>query len=65
MSRLKEFKVDESKVWFGEYWPKGVPKQIYDVEGIVIEPLFDGFQRCATESDFWDKIYVWQFLVLT
>ncbi|MHA1487694.1 MAG: AMP-binding protein, partial [Promethearchaeota archaeon] len=55
MSKLREFKVDESKVWFGEYWPKGVPKQIYEVEGIVVEPLFEGFQRCATESDFWDK----------
>jgi len=55
MSKLEEFKVDESKVWFGEYWPEGVPKQIYEVEGIVVEPLFDGFQRCATESDFWDK----------
>jgi len=55
MSKLEEFKVDEKKVWFGGYWPKGVPKQIYDVEGIVIEPLFEGFMKCATESDFWDK----------
>ncbi len=55
MSKLREFKVDESKVWFGDYWPEGVPKQIYEVEGIVVEPLFEGFQRCATESDFWDK----------
>ncbi len=45
MSKLEEFKVDESKVWFGDYWPEGVPKQIYEVEGIVVEPLFEGFQR--------------------
>lgn len=45
MSKLEEFKVDESKEWFGEYWPKGAPKQIYEVEGIVVEPLFEGFQR--------------------
>jgi len=27
MSKLEEFKVDESKVWFGEYWPKGFPNR--------------------------------------
>lgn len=55
MTTLNDFKVDENKVWFGEYWPKGVPKQIFDVEGAVIEPLFEGFIRCANEKDFWDK----------
>ncbi|MHA1350311.1 MAG: hypothetical protein ACTSPZ_05670 [Promethearchaeota archaeon] len=24
---------------------KRVPKQIYEVDGIVVEPLFEGFQR--------------------
>ncbi|MFW9952411.1 MAG: AMP-binding protein [Candidatus Thorarchaeota archaeon] len=55
MTSLVDFKVNGEKVWFGEYWPKGVPNQIYEVEGAVIEPLFQGFMRCATERDFWDK----------
>ena len=55
MTSLNDFKVDEKKVWFGEYWAEGVPKQIYDVEGIVIEPLLEGFMRSADERGFWDK----------
>jgi len=56
MPSLEEFKVDERKIWFnGGYWPSGVPKQIYEVEGIVIEPLFDGFVRSAEEKDIWDE----------
>ncbi|NHJ23875.1 MAG: hypothetical protein EAX89_04835 [Candidatus Lokiarchaeota archaeon] len=55
MTSLEDFKVNEKKVWFGEYWPEGVPKQIHEVEGAVMEPLFQGFMRCATERDFWDK----------
>ena len=31
MVSLNDLKVDEKKVWFGDYWPTGVPKQIYDV----------------------------------
>ena len=55
MTSLKDFKVDENKAWFGDYWSTGVPKQIFNVEGAVIEPLFQGFMRCADERDFWDK----------
>ncbi|MHA1376348.1 MAG: AMP-binding protein [Promethearchaeota archaeon] len=55
MTSLKGFKVNENKVWFnGGYWPTGVPKQIYDVEGIVIEPLFDGFIRSIEDLGIWD-----------
>ncbi|TFF63447.1 MAG: hypothetical protein EU521_01675 [Promethearchaeota archaeon] len=55
MSKLSKFKVDERKVWFnGGYWPEGVPKQIYDVEGIMIEPLYWGFKRTAEEQDLWN-----------
>ena len=37
---LKDYYVDEKKVWFtGGFWPEGVPHQIYEIEDIVIEPL--------------------------
>jgi len=56
MSNLEKFKVNEKKVWFtGGYWPSGVPKQVYDVEGIVIESLLDGFIRRANQKDLWDN----------
>ncbi|MHA1112567.1 MAG: AMP-binding protein [Promethearchaeota archaeon] len=56
MTSIQDFKVDEKKIWFtGGYWPSGVPHQIYDTERIQIDPLFEGFMRCATERDFWDK----------
>ncbi|MBD3195528.1 MAG: AMP-binding protein [Candidatus Lokiarchaeota archaeon] len=56
MPSLKDFEVDENKVWFtGGYWPEGVPKQLYDVEGAVIEPMFDGFIRNANSNDLWDE----------
>ena len=56
MTSIRDFKVDENKIWFtGGYWPSGVPHQIFDSEGIQIDPLFEGFIRCATERNFWDK----------
>jgi long-chain acyl-CoA synthetase len=51
-----EFIVDENKVWFtGGYWPEGVPKQLKDVEGIRIQPMWDDFMKSADENDTWDK----------
>ena len=55
MTDLNDFLVDESKVWFGEYWPEGVPKQIYEVEDIRVESLYDGFINQAELLDLWDK----------
>jgi len=55
MPSLKDFEIDDNKVWFTEgYWPEGVPKQLSDVEGVKIEPLFDGFIRNANDNDLWD-----------
>ncbi|MHA1489691.1 MAG: AMP-binding protein [Promethearchaeota archaeon] len=52
----KEFLVDENKIWFtGGYWPEGVPKQLKDVEGIEITPLWDGFIKSANEYGIWDE----------
>ena len=52
----KEFLVDENKIWFtGGYWPEGVPKQLKDVEGIDITPLWKGFIKSADEYGIWDK----------
>jgi len=52
---LKDFHVDENKVWFtGGYWPEGVPHQIYDIEGIVVESLYEIYKRQASELDLWD-----------
>ena len=56
MTNLKDFHVDENKVWFtGGYWPEGVPKQIYDIEGVKIEPLYDGFITNANDNDLWQE----------
>ena len=56
MASLEDFKVNNDKVWFtGGYWPEGVPKQIIDVEGIIIEPLYEGFLRNANNENLWDK----------
>ena len=53
--KLKEFKVDEKKVWFtGGYWPEGVPKQIYDVEGLKVLPMHEAYMKQAEELDLWD-----------
>ena len=56
----KEFLVDENKIWFtGGYWPEGVPKQLKDVEGIEITPLWDGFIKSADEYGIWDEEICW------
>ncbi len=52
----KEFLVDENKVWFtGGYWPEGVPKQLKDVDGIDITPLWKGFIKSADDYGIWDN----------
>jgi len=57
MPDLKDFHVDEKKVWFtGGYWPEGVPKQIYDVEGIEVLPMWKGYLKAADDMDTWDKV---------
>ncbi|MGQ4873573.1 MAG: AMP-binding protein [Promethearchaeia archaeon] len=54
--KLKEFHVDENKVWFtGGYWPEGVPKQIYEIEDIEVLPLTKGFEKQANKFNLWDK----------
>jgi len=55
MPSLEDFTVDETKVWFGKYWPTGVPKQFKGVSNVKITPLFEGFERCATEGNYWDS----------
>ena len=56
MPDLKDFHVDENKVWFtGGHWPEGVPHQIYDVEDISVEPLYEGFLTAADKYNLWDK----------
>ncbi|TFG19759.1 MAG: hypothetical protein EU529_15885 [Promethearchaeota archaeon] len=56
MTSLKDFHVDENKVWFtGGHWPEGVPKQIYEVEDVNIESLHEGLVRQADSLDLWDK----------
>ncbi len=57
MTSLEDFLVDENKVWFtGGYWPEGVPKQLKDVEGIEIGPMWQEFIKSANEHDTWDKV---------
>ena len=52
----KEFLVDENKVWFtGGYWPEGVPKQLKDVKGVEITPLWKGFIKSADDYGIWDN----------
>ncbi|MFX1258629.1 MAG: AMP-binding protein [Promethearchaeota archaeon] len=56
MPELKDFHVDENKVWFnGGYWPEGVPKQLYNVENVSIDPMWEGFLKTADLYDIWDK----------
>jgi long-chain acyl-CoA synthetase len=55
MTGLEDFIVDENKVWFGEYWPEGVPKQLKDATGIAITPLWEGFIKSADDYQIWDK----------
>ncbi|MFW9866995.1 MAG: AMP-binding protein [Candidatus Thorarchaeota archaeon] len=47
MPSLDDFIVDENKVWFGEYWPEGVPKQLKDVDGVKISPMWEGYLNAA------------------
>ncbi|MFX0043694.1 MAG: AMP-binding protein [Candidatus Hodarchaeota archaeon] len=50
-----EFIVDENKVWFTEgYWPEGVPKQLKDVEGVEISPMWEGYLKAADDFGTWD-----------
>jgi long-chain acyl-CoA synthetase len=56
MPELKDFHVDENKVWFtGGYWPEGVPKQIYDVEDIFVSSMHEGMMRQADKYNLWDR----------
>ncbi|MFX1243207.1 MAG: AMP-binding protein, partial [Promethearchaeota archaeon] len=49
-----EFLVDENKVWFGRYWPEGVPKQLKDVKDVEILPMWEYFLRAADLYGTWD-----------
>ncbi|MBD3253446.1 MAG: AMP-binding protein [Candidatus Lokiarchaeota archaeon] len=56
MPDLKDYSVDENKIWFtGGHWPEGVPKQLYDVEGIDITPMWKNYLNAANELDLWDE----------
>lgn len=56
MPELKDFHMDENKVWFtGGYWPEGVPKQLHDVPGIEVMPLHKGFHQQAEKYDLWEN----------
>ncbi|MFX1411840.1 MAG: AMP-binding protein [Promethearchaeota archaeon] len=55
MTSLDDFLVDENKVWFTEgYWPEGVPKQLKDVEGVKITPMWEGYLKAADDFGTWD-----------
>ena len=48
MPSLEDFIVDENKVWFTErYWPEGVPKQLKDVDGVEISPMWEGYLHAS------------------
>lgn len=56
MVELKDFHVDENKVWYtGGYWPEGVPHQIYDVPDVEVLPLPDGIEKQANKFNLWDS----------
>ncbi|TFG06664.1 MAG: hypothetical protein EU539_07040 [Promethearchaeota archaeon] len=56
MTSLDDFIVDENKVWFTEgHWPEGVPKQLKDVEGIKITPMWENYINSANEFDLWER----------
>jgi long-chain acyl-CoA synthetase len=56
MTDLKDFHIDENKVWFNSgYWPEGVPHQIYEIEGVKVDPLYEGYVNFADESNTWDN----------
>ncbi|MFX1316692.1 MAG: AMP-binding protein [Promethearchaeota archaeon] len=55
MTSLDDFLVDENKIWFTEgYWPEGVPKQLRDVEGVKITPMWEGYLKAADDFGTWD-----------
>ncbi len=55
-AKLKEFKVNENKVWYtGGYWPEGVPKQLYEIPEVNVLPQHDAFKREADLHNTWDK----------
>ena len=55
-AKLKEFTVNENKVWFtGGYWPEGVPKQIYDIPDTNVLPQHEAFMKEADRFNTWDK----------
>ncbi|MFW9940591.1 MAG: AMP-binding protein [Candidatus Thorarchaeota archaeon] len=48
MPSLEDFIIDENKIWFTEgYWPEGVPKQLKDVDGVEISPMWEGYLHAA------------------
>jgi long-chain acyl-CoA synthetase len=50
-----EYIVDENKVWFTEgYWPEGVPKQLKDIEGVEVSPMWEGYLKAADDYGTWD-----------
>lgn len=56
MPELKDFHVDENKVWFtGGHWPEGVPKQITDIEDIEVLPMHESYMKQADKLELWDK----------
>ncbi len=56
MTSLEDFLVDENKVWFTEgYWPEGVTKQLKDVEGIEVSPMWKGYLKSADDYGIWDN----------
>lgn len=56
MLSLKDFHVREDKVWFtGGYWPEGVVKQISEVEGVEVLPVWKGYLKSADDYGIWDN----------
>ena len=56
MPELKDFHVDENKVWFtGGHWPDGVPKQITDIDDIEVLPMHESYMKQADKLELWDK----------
>jgi len=56
MPDLKDFHVDEKKVWFtGGYWPEGVPHQLADIEDIEVVPLTKSIENEANKKNLWNK----------
>ncbi|MFX0099619.1 MAG: AMP-binding protein [Candidatus Hodarchaeota archaeon] len=54
MPKVEDFHVNEDKVWFGEYWPAGVPKQLSEVDDVNVAPVTDEIIRRAGKLGLWD-----------